>query len=249
MPLRLNLGARTWRVRWPFIVLTALACALFVSLGRWQWSRGDYRTAQWAAFSAAAPPRAVTADALDAGLDRYARIAVEGRFDGEHQFLLDDITQGGRVGYEVLTPLVLADGSALLVDRGFVPGSGYRDRLPDVALQSTSGGVDQQLRGRIGALPVTGIAAGRRAPSDSGPWPRVASFPTREDLAALLPYRVREPVLLLDADSGDGFAREWRPPGLEPARHYAYAVQWWAFAVLAIVLLIVLNLEKRTEPR
>ncbi|RYZ66174.1 MAG: SURF1 family protein, partial [Proteobacteria bacterium] len=127
MPLRLALGARTWRARWPFVLLTALACVVFVSLGRWQWSRGDYRTAQWAAFdNADAAARVTTADALDS-IERYARVEVRGEYDRERQILLDDLTQGGRVGYEVLTPLRLADGSALLVDRGFVPGTGYRD--------------------------------------------------------------------------------------------------------------------------
>ena len=234
-------------------MLTALACALFISLGRWQWSRGDYRTAQWSAFANASAPRAVTADLLD-GIERYARVAVQGQYDVERQFLLDNITQNGRAGYEVLTPLRLADGSAVLVDRGFVPGTGDRGRLPDVALPADSDSADRaaadlHLLGRIGTLPVTGIAAGRRAPAGDGSWPRVASFPTHDDLAALLPYRLHSPVLLLDADSGPGFARGWRPPGLEPARHYAYAVQWWAFAVLAVVLLIVLNFEKRTDRR
>jgi surfeit locus 1 family protein len=52
----------------------------------------------------------------------------------------------------------------------------------------------------------------------------------------------------MDEDvAGAGLSRNWRPPGLEPARHYAYAVQWWAFAVLALVLLIVLNLRRKTS--
>jgi cytochrome oxidase assembly protein ShyY1 len=243
VPLRLRLGSRRWTARWPFIVLALLACAAFAGLGRWQWQRGDYRTAQWHDFEAGATPRAVTGAQLES-LPRYTRVRVEGRLDGTRQILLDNITGEGRVGYDVLTPLVLADGSALLVNRGFVPGSGYRERLPDVALPASGADV-LTLTGRLGTLPVAGLAAGRQPPPAEGPWPRVASFPTQADLAATLPWPLRPGVLLQDADSGPGFARAWEPPGLAPTRHYAYAVQWWAFAVLALVLLVFLNLEKQ----
>ena len=52
-------------------------------------------------------------------------------------------------------------------------------------------------------------------------------------------------MVLLDASDPQGYVRNWRAPGLEPARHYSYAVQWWAFAVLAVVLFVVLNFRRR----
>jgi surfeit locus 1 family protein len=52
--------------------------------------------------------------------------------------------------------------------------------------------------------------------------------------------------VLLDGGAPHGYAREWRPPGIEPRRHYSYAVQWWSFAVLTAVLWIVLALRRRT---
>lgn len=241
MHLRLNLGPRTWRAHWAFVLLALAGCALFASLGRWQWERGEHRSAQWRSFAATdAPAREVTAAQL-ASLPRYTRVRVEGRLDGERQVLLENVTEGGRAGYHVLTPLVLADGSALLVNRGFVPASGYRENLPDVRLDAAP----LRLTGRLGELPVTGLARGQMAPPASGPWPRVASFPTAGQLAAVLPYRLQPGVLLLDADSGPGYSRQWQAPGLDPVRHYAYAVQWWAFAALALVLVVVLNLERK----
>jgi len=181
-----------------------------------------------------------------AGLARFTRVRLTGRFDDEHQFLLDNISQGGRAGYDVVTPLKLDDGSAVLVNRGFVAGTGHREQLPDVAI-----GAGERARtviGRVGALPVAGIAAGRVPPPSTGPWPRIASFPTEADLAAALPYAVAPGVLLLDGADPDGYVRDWRPPGLEPARHYAYAVQWWAFAALALVLFVVLNRRRKLSP-
>jgi cytochrome oxidase assembly protein ShyY1 len=52
-------------------------------------------------------------------------------------------------------------------------------------------------------------------------------------------------VIFLDADAGEGYLRQWQPPGVAPDRNYSYAVQWWAFAVLAWGLLLGLNLERR----
>jgi cytochrome oxidase assembly protein ShyY1 len=55
-----------------------------------------------------------------------------------------------------------------------------------------------------------------------------------------------EPVLLLDADSGPGYLRDWRPPGISPDRNYSYAVQWWSFALLAAAMYVGFNLKKVT---
>ncbi len=52
-------------------------------------------------------------------------------------------------------------------------------------------------------------------------------------------------LLLLDADSGPGYVRDWQPPGIAPERNFSYAIQWWSFAVLAMVLLVVLNLKRK----
>ena len=102
------------------------------------------------------------------------------------------------------------------------------------------------ITGRLGALPVAGVSAGHVPPPADGPWPRLASFPTHADLAAVLPFALSPGLVLLDASDPQGYARNWHPPGLEPARHYSYAVQWWAFAALAVVLFVVLNFRRKS---
>jgi len=56
---------------------------------------------------------------------------------------------------------------------------------------------------------------------------------------------VAEPLLRLDAASGEGYDRRWLPPGVAPERNFSYAIQWWSFAALALALFVFLNLEKR----
>lgn len=236
------------RLHW--VLLVAALLPVFVSLGFWQWNRGQARQAQWDEY-ARGDAAAIEADtAALARLPRYARVRVAGRFDGERQFLLENISHRGAPGYHVLTVLQLVDGGRLLVNRGWLPFSGYRDRLPDVSLPEPerAGAPDatqdavQSLRGRLAALPVAGLASGQSAPT--GDWPRVASFPTLAQLEAAYGTSLLPHVLWLDADSGPGYLREWSPSGLPPERHIGYAVQWWCFALLLAGLFVGLNLKR-----
>ena len=234
MPLR-------FAPRWPFVVLTLAAIALFVWLGSWQYGRGVARAAVWQTFEkGGGDPQAATAASL-ATVARYTRIRLQGEWEADRQFLLDNMSHEGRPGYQVLTPLRLADGSHLLVNRGWVPFDGYRDRLPDIRFEAT--GV-QTLTGRLGTLPSPGLASGRQPPDLDGPWPRVTSFPTPLEIGRALRQPVREPVLLLDPDSGPGYLRAWRPTGVAPDKHFSYAIQWWMFAAVAFGLFVSLNLKR-----
>ncbi len=224
------------------MLLVLLAVPAFVSLGFWQWHRGDYRSRVWADFERADVAAIDASSATLERLPRFTRVRVAGRLDGGRQVLLDNISREGAPGYEVLTLLALADGSHLVVDRGWVPFGGYRDRLPDVRL---AGDGDLRLTGRLSTLPVPGIAAGRAPPAEEGPWPRVTSFPTREELQHLWGVALPAPMLLLDADSGPGYLRDWKPPGISPDRNYSYAIQWWSFALLAVAMFIGLNLKRK----
>jgi surfeit locus 1 family protein len=224
--------------------MTALAivlCALFVSLGRWQWHRGIEKQALWAAFARGSDtPRPIGARDVD-DLPRFARVTVAGRYDVTRQFLLDNRTHDGRAGYEALTPLSLDDGLTLLVDRGWLPFSGFRDRLPDLRFETADA---VSVTGRLDELPTGGLASGHAAPPGGPAWPKLTSYPTREELGTALGRPVAKRVLLLDREAPFGYLREWQPPGLPPARHFAYAVQWWALAALAAGLYLFLNWRK-----
>jgi len=241
VPLRI--GKRVFAPSWLPAVVVVAAVAAFVALGRWQWDRGIERRAQWSGFSAPGP--ALAAGSRDLGaLPRFQRVTLTGRYDAARQFVLDNRSRAGRPGYEVLTPFRLEDGRTVLVNRGWLPFSGYRDRLPDVGLESEP---TITISGRLDALPVAGLAAGRAAPGAGDDWPKLVSFPTLEELAAALGRKLEPRVVLLDEEAAHGYTRDWRPPGIEPGRHFSYAVQWWSFAALAVVLWMVMSFrqEKR----
>jgi surfeit locus 1 family protein len=230
----------------PTLRLTLVALALvvlFLRLGVWQWQRGEVRTAMAARFARGAD-EVLELGTRDVGaVPLYQRVGVAGELDATHQFLLDNRTFGGRAGYEVLTPLLRAGAPALLVDRGWVPFTGSRAELPDVAL-TMSGAV--HLSGRVSALPTPGLASGRAAPASAGPWPKVTSYPDMAQLATALGRPLAAHVLLLDPTAPFGYVRAWQPPGLPPLRHFSYAIQWWSFALATLILWAVLS--RRPQP-
>jgi surfeit locus 1 family protein len=230
---------RSFAPSWAITLGAVLLCALFVRLGFWQWTRGNAREAEWSKFSQGAGEAvALGARGIDQ-VPRFQRVTLVGRFEAEHQFLLDNRTNNGNPGYEVLTPLDRPDGRIVLVDRGWVPFTGSRARLPTVALD-VRGSV--MVAGRSDDLPSGGLALGRAPPPAEGAWPKVTSYPTMSELSTALGGRRLEPrILLLDPHEPNGYAREWHPPGMQPVRHWSYAIQWWCFAAATIVFWAVIG--------
>jgi len=224
---------------WPITLGAVLLCALFLRLGFWQWTRGNAREAEWSKFSQGAGDAVALGARGIEQVPRFQRVTLVGRFEAEHQFLLDNRTNNGNPGYEVLTPLDRPDGRIVLVDRGWVPFTGSRARLPIVALD-VHGPVT--VAGRSDDLPSGGLALGRAPPPAQGAWPKVTSFPTMSELSTALGGRRLEPrIVLLDPQEPNGYVREWRPPGMQPVRHWSYAIQWWCFAAATIVFWAVIG--------
>ncbi|EQD80580.1 hypothetical protein B1A_00746, partial [mine drainage metagenome] len=53
-------------------------------------------------------------------------------------------------------------------------------------------------------------------------------------------------IVLLDPNPKSAYLRDWTPTFIPPARHQAYAFQWFSFAAAALVIFIVLH--RRVEP-
>lgn len=248
VPAAIRFQRRELRLSLPWLALAALGVALFASLGRWQWHRAAEKRQLQQEFASALTHRQPLGSHRTAELPRYSQVEVRGRYDGAHQFLLDNRTQDGQAGYEVLTPLQLTDGRWLLVNRGWVPLVGrQRTVLPDVALHDVP--EERPVVGLLDDFPVAGLAAGRVPPGADSGWPRLTSFPQAGDLAASLGQPIEARQLLLLADQPDGYARNWQPASASfpPERHLAYAVQWWSLAGLAAGLYVVLNLKRRAS--
>ena len=235
-------GRRSFAPSLALTVFMFLLAAAFAALGRWQWRLGDAQEEQFLRFRLGAARVIPLGGAALSRVPPYQRVSLRGRYDGAHQFLLDNSIQDGRDGYQVLTALRRPHGDTVLVDRGWVPFTGSRAHLPDVSLRSAG---PMTVTGRVGRLPVAGLSIGRAPPSAGGRWPKVTSFPSIGELALALGEPLDRHILLLDPVEPDGYVRDWRAPGMPALRNWGYAIQWWAFAAAALVLWVVLSLKRR----
>jgi surfeit locus 1 family protein len=119
--------------------LAILLFATFVALGTWQLKRRVWKLDLIARVEQRvhAPPVAAPGPAqwprVSAATDEYRHVTVTGTFLDESQTLVQAVTELG-AGYWVLTPLRTADGSIVMVNRGFIPAED-RDRVARGAVQ------------------------------------------------------------------------------------------------------------------
>jgi surfeit locus 1 family protein len=236
------------RSRFPPRALPALAVvgavALFVAAGNWQGRRMHEKEALREQFDAASALAPLELAALPAATDwtalRYRSVVVSGEYDARRQILIDNRVHDGRAGYHVVTPLALADGRTVLVNRGWTPQGASRAALPSVA--PPRGNV--KVAGRI-AIPSPGFLELAPTPTDGIVWQNlgVERFRAATGLGVL-------PVIV-EATAApvpdDGLVRDWPAPDFGIEMHRIYMVQWYAFAALAIALWFVY--ARRRAPR
>ena len=98
-------------------LLAVVTVVAFVNLGFWQLRRHDEKSALRAAVAAGQELPAVPI--ADAAPGSYRRVTATGIFDGALQTKVLR-SQASLSGYHVITPFLLGDGSAVLVDRGWI---------------------------------------------------------------------------------------------------------------------------------
>lgn len=234
------------RPRWIGLTVFAIvAVVTCVMLGLWQLDRLEERRGlndRFAAGLAIAP--APLQDLLaDASALEYRRAIATGRYDTEHEVILYGRTLNGQAGNHVLTPLVLADGRAVIVDRGWVPFE--MDEPPVPAATPPSGEVE--VEGALLASRPGG--AGEIQPGAE----RVTTVRTVdiEAIARDVPYELVPWFLQLRIQSpaAGSFPVPEPAPELTEGPHLGYAFQWFAFAVIAAVGYVILVRRELKEQR
>ena len=239
--MSIRIGSRIFAPRL-FTTLLAIALIVFlVSLGRWQLRRADEKRALFDSF-AAGTDAPLPIDLRTPPVRRYRHIEADGHYDQSRQILIDNMVDAERAGYFVITPFALAGGGWVLVNRGWVPLGKSRAERPSIPVA----GDTRMVHGRADHMPSPGIQMGTKAQL-APPYPVVAAFPSRDEIAHLLQetsWTTATDLVLLDPGEPDGYVRHWSPPGFPPMRHIGYAVQWFALALTLLVLWVVTNLRR-----
>jgi len=233
-PARDNPGAAVRRPVIATVMLFALL-GLFFSAGFWQLDRAAQKSSLQDRLVTASADEAlrepVTDDQADA--NRFRRFELQGRYLPERQVLLDNMTDGGSNGYQVVTPFQTGD-TYVLVNRGWIAASHDRQVLPDIAV----GAGERTIVARLNFLPAPGLKLEQQDVSDT--WPRRLLFPDREQLEKTLGLKLPDYQLQLDPTQPDGFLREWQMTDFGPEKHLGYAFQWFSFAALACIFYLIL---------
>jgi surfeit locus 1 family protein len=97
--------------------------------------------------------------------------------------------------------------------------------------------------------PPTGLEMGGDALARQVRWPKSSIFLDPVQIARDLGRPLYPRVLALDADPASIYVRVHALDlsSMPPARHRAYAFQWFSFALAVVVILLALN--RRREPR
>jgi cytochrome oxidase assembly protein ShyY1 len=203
---------------------------LFVSLGVWQLARNTHKHRLVSREKAEYAKPAPDVSTLRSGNRDGTRVEARGTFDRAHETVLRNQVRNDHVGIDVLTPLRLANGSAVLVDRGWVQASTQSGITTDPPPAGTVivHGLAHSSSGFAAGDTVSHLADGR------------LSVP-RVDLGAIgatVPYRVR-PVWIeaqaVDPKPTGNAPQLPQPPAPDPVNHLEYAYEWFAFALIPII--------------
>ena len=225
---------------------TLLVGAVLVSLGVWQLRRLAWKEAILARIEARgkAPPVALPPRSAWAGLRpedyEYRRVTLRGTFDNAKETPVFRANESGP-GYLIMTPLHLADGGTVIVDRGHVP-----ERLKDSATR-TAGNPRE-------SVTITGLMRGPEARN---------SFTPADDAAKNI-FFTRDPTLIaahdglsdaapftVDADATlnpGGWPRGGATETAIPNNHLSYAMTWFGLALGLVGVFLVHAWRRLSHP-
>lgn len=246
-----------WRWNWKVLAFTLFFLPVTLSAGFWQLHRAEEKREILAAQSAlqTRPPVAfasvgnsnvgnVEDSSVEQGggplAQRYLRVTATGEIHPRQVFLLDNRIYAGRPGYEVLVPLkVVMDGGDvfwLMVNRGWLAGGPDRSQLPVIPpLDETS-----RFSGYLYQSP------GKHLLLADDVWlpgvsPLVIQHFDREKLEHYLGAKVYPYSLRLEESLNRELKTHWIIVNVQPEKHTAYAVQWFAMAFALVVLTVFAN--------
>lgn len=220
--------------KWILItILVVLGMVLLVRLGFWQLDRLQQKRTFNAMMAERwrADPFDLTTQSFPAELSdlEYRRVGAQGEFDYAHQILISNqVLQGGTAGYMVVTPLVLGEGRAVLVARGWVPADAVEgDQLAQLTESPGAPvlGLARKSQGAPGGVVSTPIATPQTE------WYRI-------DIPAIqgqMPYQLEGAYLEQLPEEGrayDALPIRTEPVALDEGNHLSYAIQWFTFAAV-----------------
>ena len=224
---------KQFRFDWKLTLLVAIFLPVTLKLGFWQLDREQEKLAIMSLYESRQLAAPVPLDELNLSEDlQYMPVSFTGNTDNQQIFLLDNRIYQGKVGYEVIQPVISATGETVFLNRGWVAQGEYRTQLPDVPGLARIQGYKATVY-----VPVGNQIVLTDDLMSSG-WPKVIQVADVAEMARaagiegrLFPYMVRI------EDGIDGaLTRYWPVINLGPEMHRGYAVQWFAMSLMLLII-------------
>ena len=219
------------------IVVTVIAVSVFSYLAVWQLGRAEERKQlrNEVLQRTSQPVADFNAAIIDLQTDRYKLYGLQGEFIDTQQLLLDNVVRHGQAGYEVITPFKNANGEIVLVNRGWIAAGKDRRVLPDIQV-----GTQQQQFEVSLDKPRSAPVVGARPVESGNRW----NYLDVDHYRQLTGLDVPGYLLLLSPGSGSGYERSLPEVEDKSGMHIGYAIQWGAFALIALGTFLGLNIKR-----
>jgi cytochrome oxidase assembly protein ShyY1 len=218
--------------RWfGYLALAIVFAAVCVALSQWQVARlNETRNAnQLVDRNYHSTPISLNSALPTLGsysaLQQWKQVAMTGTYLTDEQVLVRNRPLNGQPGFEVLDPLLLADGSVFVVDRGYVPIGNTQDR-PDSVPSPRSGTVTVVVR-------LKASEATLRGRSDTLGELATIHLPDFAKLVGKPTYTGAYGLMVSESPTSAVRPRPLPQPQLDEGLHISYAIQWVIFGIMA----------------
>tara|TARA_B110000037_G_scaffold138211_1_gene156410 strand:+ start:367 stop:912 length:546 start_codon:yes stop_codon:yes gene_type:complete len=171
----------------------------------------------------------------------YYEVRLQGKYLSDKQFIYDNQIVNQVSGYYVLTPYALdGQSKAILINRGFIPWNGRRDKLADIFIEQDAREVKVQISKPIKRMELKS--------TDSGiEFPVLIQSIDLEEMGEIASVDFSKVIGLLDANSMEGFVRKWEPYTGSIEKHIGYAIQWFLMALVLAIIGIRIAIKQRKK--
>lgn len=225
-------------------LLFLIAFSILVLLGFWQLQRAEQKKILLNDYQQRPQSKSLQLSNLYGDLKslQYYALQVSGHYDNQHNILLDNKSYQHKIGYQVLTPFILNNKRAILINRGWIPRKQNRQDLPVIPPV-----VGQQTINGLIYLPRKTFLLG--AEFNAIRWPLISQSIDVEKFANILQKNFYPIVLLLASDQPNGFVRNWNPVTTTPYKNLGYAVQWFSLAMALLIIFIAVNTRREKHEK
>ena len=220
-----------------------LAAAVLLSLGTWQVRRLAWKTAliETIVTRTAGPVVSVEQALADPVASDFRHVSASGRYRHDLAFAMGTAAEHGEVGARLVTPLVLADGRMVLVERGWLPERLLPPQTPDALAPPGEVALDGVARWH-GA-----DAAGPFTP-ENRPAQRRWYWYDLPGLGAVLGQEVAPLVLVLGRPDGTAGLPSPLPVRADlPNNHLGYAITWYGLAMALLAVYVAFGFKRGGE--